>query len=49
MITELLDEEIDEVEGGIVPIVLAAAVACTYMQVKFIQGLTDGIYDAETR
>ena len=42
-IHELNVEEIEQVDGGIVPLALAAAVAVTAVEFSFIAGVFDGI------
>lgn len=47
-IQELSMDEIENVNGGIVPLALAAAVAATTVQFSFIRGVFDGIREKET-
>jgi len=49
VIQELTLEEIEQANGGIVPLVLAAAVLCTAVEFSFIAGVFDGIAEKATR
>lgn len=44
-IVALSDEEISSVDGGVVPIFLAAAVLATTVEFSFVAGVFDGIYN----
>ena len=46
MITEMNQDEMMEVDGGILPIVLA--VFCTAVEFSMVAGIFDGIRDSET-
>lgn len=45
MIQEISEEQINEVDGGIVPIVLAAAVLATTVEFSFVVGVFHGIHN----
>jgi lactobin A/cerein 7B family class IIb bacteriocin len=42
-IMAITNDELDAVNGGIVPIILALAVAATYVEFKFIDGVFKGV------
>ncbi len=46
MIEEMTVDQIGDVEGGLVPILLAAAVLATTVEFSFVAGVFDGIYNA---